>query len=208
VHKNFCPVCVKLDTKTGRGDNLLRLTIRETIWEKRLKCSDSNKCPAIWWSVAWCGTVIRLLQSGAEDRGDVQAVFRAAVVTTSLRLWHESRQVSADGCREPQTQVPQTGRVCPAAQGHYGRQHAQVPCTGYGLRAIDNHQFNVTTETTCLRLSWLEWCSSIIPSSPNKTTLQPRSSSIAIFIFMVLCRLVKIIVIITAQLLYIIYYSM
>jgi len=71
-----------------------------------------------------------LLQSGSEDRGDVQALLGAVVITASLRLRHAGRQVGVDGRRQPQAQVPGRGRVGSAAQGHHGRQHAQVSCTG------------------------------------------------------------------------------
>jgi len=70
------------------------------------------------------------MQSGTEDRGDIQAVFGAVVITTSLRLRHASGQVGADCCWQPQAQVPRRRRVSSAAQGHHGRQHAQVSCTG------------------------------------------------------------------------------
>jgi len=76
-------------------------------------------------------------QSVAEDRGDVQAVFRAAVISTSLRLRHASCQVRTHRRRQPQAQVPQPERSHPSAQSHHGRQPAKVPLTGAHRTALN-----------------------------------------------------------------------
>ena len=78
-------------------------------------------------------------QSVAEDRGDVQAVFRAAVLSTSLRLRHASCQVRTHRRRQPQAQVPQPERRHPSAQSHHGREPAEVPFTGAHRTALNEH---------------------------------------------------------------------
>jgi len=70
------------------------------------------------------------LQLGRQDRGHLPTVLGAAVVPAPLRLRHASRQVGADGRRQPEAEVYGGGRGRAASQGHHGRQPAQIPRSG------------------------------------------------------------------------------
>jgi len=70
-------------------------------------------------------------QSITEDRRDVQALFRAAVLPAALRLWHASCEVCSHGRRQSQAEVSVAERGYSPPQGHHGCQPPQVPFTGY-----------------------------------------------------------------------------
>lgn len=100
-----------------------------------------------------------LLKFGQQDCGCVQAVLWTAVLTASLRLRNEGRQVRVDCCWKSQAETARRGWTRPPPQGHYGRQSPQVLGSGSKNSVLQWSICNIEKiRLVCTSYKWDVWC--------------------------------------------------
>ena len=109
------------------------------------------------WLIA---VVCFCVQSVTEDRCYIQAVLRATVISTSLRLRHASRQVRAHCGWQSQAQVSRSEWSYSPAESHHGCQPAKVLITG---SPIDLSSCHLSLLLSCIPFQTLYVTFSCIP---------------------------------------------